>query len=49
MEMDGDTLAVYKFDEAKGTTLKDLAGNDHHGEIHKAQWVNVSAINHRYR
>jgi formylglycine-generating enzyme required for sulfatase activity len=38
-EPDGDTLALYHFDEGKGSILKDSSGNEHHGEIVGAKWV----------
>jgi formylglycine-generating enzyme required for sulfatase activity len=36
---DTDTLALYHFDEGAGSVLKDSSGNDHHGEIVAAKWV----------
>jgi formylglycine-generating enzyme required for sulfatase activity/serine/threonine protein kinase len=36
---DADTLALYHFDEGTGTELKDSSGNNHHGKIVGAKWV----------
>lgn len=33
------TLALYKFDEADGSELRDSSGNNHHGRIFGATWV----------
>lgn len=38
-EPDGDTLALYHFDEGHGTILRDSSGNGHHGKIRGAVWV----------
>ncbi len=38
-EKDADTLALYRFDEGKGSELKDSSGNSHHGKIVGAKWV----------
>jgi hypothetical protein len=38
-EPDGDTIALYHFDEGEGAVLKDTSGNGHHGEIVGAKWV----------
>lgn len=46
-DADDSTLAVYRFDEGQGETLKDSSGNKHHGEIRGATWVSESAIRHR--
>src|SRR5207249_5143700 len=40
-EPDADTLALYHFDEGSGDVLKDSSGNNHHGKIVGAKWVNV--------
>src|SRR5262249_52495928 len=40
-ETDGDTLALYHFDEGNGDTLKDASGHGHHGNIVGAAWVNA--------
>jgi serine/threonine protein kinase len=36
---DEHTLALYHVDEGTGDVLKDSSGNNHHGEIVGAQWV----------
>lgn len=36
---DGDTLALYHFDEGKGEVLQDASGHGHHGKIVGATWV----------
>src|SRR5262245_61746864 len=36
---DGDTLALYHFDEGAGDVLADASGNGHHGKIVNAKWV----------
>ena len=36
---DADTLALYHFDEGQGRELKDSSGNNHHGKIVGAKWV----------
>ncbi|MCX7423389.1 MAG: leucine-rich repeat protein [Planctomycetia bacterium] len=38
-ETDADTLALYHFDEGTGDVLKDSSGNNHHGQIVGAKWV----------
>src|SRR5262249_19566764 len=38
---DGDTIALYHFDEGQGNVIKDSSGNGHHGEIVAAKWVNA--------
>jgi serine/threonine protein kinase len=38
-EPDGDTLALYHFDEGAGDVLKDSSGNGHDGKIVGAKWV----------
>ncbi len=40
---DGDTLALYHFDEGQGDKLIDSSGNNHHGKIAGARWVRASA------
>jgi len=40
-ETDKDTLALYHFDSGKGDDLKDSSGNEHHGTIAGAKWVNA--------
>ena len=40
---DQDTLALYHFDEGDGTTLKDSSGNNLHGKIVGARWVNLNS------
>jgi hypothetical protein len=43
---DADTLALYRFDEGRGSTLNDASGNGHHGTIVKCQWVDtMPAVN----
>ncbi|NUQ62794.1 MAG: hypothetical protein HUU20_09910 [Pirellulales bacterium] len=32
-------VAKYTFDEGAGETLQDVSGNNHHGAIHHAEWV----------
>jgi len=36
---DGDTTALYRFDEGQGEVLKDSSGNEHHGRIVGAKWI----------
>ena len=38
---DADTLALYHFDEGVGDVLTDSSGNNRHGKIIGAEWVNV--------
>jgi hypothetical protein len=38
---DGDTLALYHFDEGQGDKLIDSSGHNHHGAIGNAKWVPV--------
>ncbi len=40
-EPDADTLALYHCDEGSGDVLKDSSGNNHHGKIVGAKWVNA--------
>ena len=42
MESDINTLALYHFDEGQGEDLKDSSGNNHHGKIVGAKWVQVN-------
>lgn len=44
---DESTITLYRFDEGDGQQLLDSSGNEHHGEIRGATWVNSSAIRHR--
>jgi serine/threonine protein kinase len=39
LETDNDTLALYHCDEGTGDVLKDSSGNEHHGKIVAAKWV----------
>ncbi len=41
---DNDTRALYLFDEGQGDKLTDSSGNNHHGKIVGARWVNVETI-----
>ncbi|TWU05281.1 Serine/threonine-protein kinase PknB [Symmachiella macrocystis] len=36
---DEHTIALYHFDEGRGSKLKDASGNGHHGEIVGAKWI----------
>ena len=38
------TIALYHFDEGRGSTLKDSSGNNHHGKIVGAKWVKVGGV-----
>ena len=38
---DENTVALYDFDDGQGALLRDSSGNDHHGIIHGATWVQV--------
>ena len=38
---DATTLALYHFDEGQGDVLKDSSGNNHHGKIVDAKWVQI--------
>jgi formylglycine-generating enzyme required for sulfatase activity len=40
-DTDKDTLALYHFNEGNGDVLKDSSGNNHHGKIVGAKWVNA--------
>jgi len=44
LSSDTNTLALYHFDEGSGDVLKDSSGNDHHGKIVGARWVNVNEL-----
>jgi serine/threonine protein kinase len=37
---DADTVALYHFDEGQGEVLGDSSGNNHHGRIVGAKWLN---------
>ena len=39
---DPDTMALYHFDEGAGRVLKDSSGNNLHGKIVGAQWINLA-------
>lgn len=43
LENDGQTLALYHFDDAAGEELLDSSGNGHHGIIHGATWIKTKA------
>jgi serine/threonine protein kinase/formylglycine-generating enzyme required for sulfatase activity len=38
---DRHTLALYHFNEGAGDDVRDASGNDHHGKIFGAKWVNA--------
>ena len=40
---DANTLALYRFEEGSGDVLYDTSGNDHHGKIVGAKWVEAEA------
>jgi hypothetical protein len=40
---DGDTLALYEFEDGQGGTLRDTSGNGHDGTIYGATWVRADA------
>jgi hypothetical protein len=44
-QKDAHTLALYQFEEGKGTELKDASGNNHHGMIEAAKWVSLQDLN----
>ena len=44
LKTDDSTLALFHFDEGQGATLRDASGNDHHGTIKGAEWVDDTAI-----
>lgn len=39
---DDSTLALYRFDQNLGETVKDISGNGHAGQISGATWVNAA-------
>lgn len=39
---DKQTLALYHFNTGTGDILKDASGNNHHGKIHGATWVDAA-------
>ena len=39
---DGETVALYHFDEGSGELLKDASGNHHDGKINGAKWVRLN-------
>ncbi len=39
---DSSTIALYHFDEGRGSVLKDSSGNNHHGKIVGAKWVKAA-------
>jgi len=41
LSKDDDALILYHFDEGSGSILNDHSGNNHHGTIHGATWVNA--------
>ncbi|MEX1228962.1 MAG: hypothetical protein WEB58_01905 [Planctomycetaceae bacterium] len=43
LENDSETLANYRFDEGEGDVLTDSSGNNHHGKIVGAKWVEIDA------
>ncbi len=43
-QSDESTIAVYHFDEGQGDVLKDSSGNDHHGRIVGAKWVQGNGV-----
>lgn len=45
LEKDDDTFALYQFDEGKGEVLHDTSGNNHHGKIVGAEWIQHDAYN----
>lgn len=47
-ESDDNTLALYHFDEGKGTVLTDSSGNHHDGEVHGAKWIRLPINDHGY-
>lgn len=44
LESDGNTLALYRFNEGTGDVLKDSSGNNHHGKIVGAKWVTAGSL-----
>lgn len=44
-ETDGDTIALYHFDEAQGDEIVDASGNGNHGTFHGApSWIQESPV-----
>jgi len=43
-EADGDTLALYRFDEGEGPTLHDSSGNEFHGHLAGPQWTRLTSV-----
>src|SRR5690606_27647769 len=43
LELDGDTLALYHFDEGSGDILRDSSSNHHDGKIVGAKWVRADS------
>ncbi|MBT4866136.1 MAG: SUMF1/EgtB/PvdO family nonheme iron enzyme [Planctomycetaceae bacterium] len=41
LEADENTIALYHFDEGTGGVLRDSSGNEHHGQIVGAKWMNA--------
>jgi len=41
-ESDRETLALYRFDEGTGNVLHDTSGNDRHGKIQDAVWIDLT-------
>jgi serine/threonine protein kinase len=42
LSSDGDTLALYHFDDGEGVVFKDASGNKHDGNIVGAKWVSAA-------
>ncbi|MBI5759727.1 MAG: protein kinase [Planctomycetales bacterium] len=40
---DSSTIALYHFDEGRGSVLKDSSGNNHHGKITGAKWISATS------
>lgn len=38
LEVDGHTIALFRFEEGEGASLVDVSGNAHHGKIVNATW-----------
>src|SRR5262249_14144349 len=43
-ERDPDTIALYTFEEGRGTTLRDTSGHGHDGTIYGARWNKVGEL-----
>lgn len=43
LEVDADTVALYRFVEGTGNLIHDASGNGHHGTIAGATWRNLSS------